>query len=400
MYIKASKRLERSAGWKYSTQRFLINRLSEISALKKSVDSGTYKPGKGTEFRIRENGHERVIQAMRPADSVLQADEILIPRLQHYLIYDNGASIKGKGISFTRRRFEEHLHWHYRRYGTKGYVLMIDFRKYFDNIRHDVVMQMIASKIHDPDVLKLAQKVFDTYKVDVSYSADPDIIDHVFNSLEYQKIPDRLKTGKRYMAKSIGIGSQIRQIIGVFYPTPIDNYCKTVCGLHCYDAYMDDRIIIHPSKGYLKELLKEITKIAGQLGIHINNRKTQIIKLSHGFTWLKTRYILTGSGKIIRKIPRDCVTRERRKLKALARMAREDEISWGVVREQYNAWRGDKKWYNAYHTLLRMDKLYREVTNDEQKRTKHGVGSTDHKPARKAHGKYQRNWRLENRKNI
>ena len=341
-----------------------MNRLTELSALKKDVDAGRYEPQNGTSFHTVENGHERIITAMRPRDAVLQhalADEIMIPTLKKYLIHDSGASLKGKGIAFTRRRFEEHLRWHYRRYGTEGYILMIDFRKYFDNIRHDTALRLISEKIHDERVMELIRKIFDSYRIDVSYSDDADIDDEVFDSLAYQRIPKSLKTGKRYIHKSIGIGSQISQIVGIFYPTRIDTYCKTIKGIHCYDVYMDDRVIIHPSKEYLKDLLKEIEDIAGKLGIFINHRKTQIVKLSHGFTWLKTRYILTASGKIIRKIPRKSVTRERRAMKHMAKLAGNHEIEWDDLKEQYKSWRGDKKRYNAYYTLKNMDKLYKEL---------------------------------------
>lgn len=371
-YIRACKRLEKSAGWKYSAQQYLMNRLTELAALKKDVDSGTYEPQKGTPFHAVENGHERIITAMRPRDAVFQhalADEIMIPALKKYLIHDSGASLKGKGIAFTRRRFEEHLRWHYRRYGTNGYILMIDFRKYFDNIRHDTAIQLISEKIRDKQVMELIGKIFDSYRVDVSYSDEADIDDEVFDSLAYQRLTKDVKTGRRYMRKSIGIGSQISQIVGVFYPTDIDTYCKTVKRLHCYDVYMDDRIVIHPSKAYLNGLLKEIEAMAGKLGIFINHKKTQIVKLSHGFTWLKTRYILTLSGKIIRKIPRKSVARERKVIKHMAALAKSGEIPWGELENQYKSWRGDKERYNAYHTLKSMDRLYREVTGKWQKTT-------------------------------
>ncbi len=50
----------------------------------------------------------------------------------------------------------------------------------------------------------------------------------------------------------------------------------------------------------------------------LHPEKTQIIKISHGITSLKTKYLLTDSGKVIRRIPHDTVTTERRKLKVLA----------------------------------------------------------------------------------
>lgn len=51
------------------------------------------------------------------------------------------------------------------------------------------------------------------------------------------------------MRKSVGIGSQISQISGVYYPTRIDNYCKIVKGMKYYGRYMDklfDELFIHP----------------------------------------------------------------------------------------------------------------------------------------------------------
>lgn len=383
-FIRGTCRLDRSSGWKQSAQRFLLNRLTEVSALQKSVHDGGYQPDKGGKFRIRENGHERIIHAMTPRDAVLQhvlADEILIPTLRRYLIYDNGASLKGKGISFTRRRFEEHLRWHYRRYGTKGYILLIDFRKYFDNIRHDTALRLVREKVHDDMIMDILRRIFKTYEVDISYRDDEDIEQKVFNSLEYQRISKDLLTGKRYMRKSISIGSQISQIVGVFYPTLIDTYCKTVKQVHCYDAYMDDRIIVHPSKDFLRGILKDIEQIASSLGIFINHRKTQIIKISHGFTWLKTRYILTDTGKVIRKMPRDAARREKRRLKKIMQLVEAGKLTKEQAWAQYKSWRGDKKRYRAHRTLRNMDKLFLREMKRHGRKCKKDAGNPDRNPA-------------------
>ena len=179
--------------------------------------------------------------------------------------------------------------------------------------------------------------------------------------MEYEKIPREAKTGQKFMAKSLGIGSPMAQISGIFMPTLIDTWCKTVRGIHCYDAYMDDRVIIHPSKEYLRGLLKEICQIAQSIGLHVNPRKTQIVKLSHGFTFLKTRYTLTGTGRIIRKLPKDVATRQRRKMKKLARFVREGSMTLQAFDSQYRGWRGDKRRYNASMTLMNMDILYRRL---------------------------------------
>lgn len=168
-------------------------------------------------------------------------------------------------------------------------------------------------------------------------------------------------TGQKFLPKSLGIGSPLSQIAGIFFPTRIDTYCKTVRQLHCYDAYMDDRIILHPDKEYLKRLRGDIEHIAGEMGLFVHPKKTQIIKISHGITFLKTKYLLTDTGRIVRRIPHDTITTERRKLKALARLVAAGKMDYAAFTRQYLSWRGDKEWYNAHRTVRNMDNLYRRL---------------------------------------
>lgn len=361
----AYKRAKRASGWKESTQRYGLNLLRETYYLQKDLRNRTYQQSEGSSFNLCERGHVRLIKALITRDLVMQhslCDNALVPELAKYLIHDNGASLKGKGPSFTRRRFEEHLRWHYRRYGTEGYILKLDFRKYFDNIRHDELKRLMAEKIQDGNVLYALDAILKANEVDVSYSDNPDIINEIFNSLEHGKLDTSVLTGRRFMQKSLGIGSPVSQISGIFFPYRIDNYCKTVKRIHCYDAFMDDRIIIHPSKEFLHNLLREIKDISDKQGIKIHDSKTQIIKLSHGFTFLKTRYILTPSGRIVKKVPKDVIVAQRRKMKKLANFVVRGEITKEAFSNQYKSWRGDKcRYYDAYHTVTNMDKLYRRL---------------------------------------
>ena len=364
--IAGFRRVRKASGWKTATQCFGINMLKEVRSLQRELRGKTYEQGPGSTFKMCEQGHLRLVKALSVRDTVAQhslCEVVLTPTLSAHIIHDNGASLKGKGISFTRRRFEQHLHWHYMRYGLEGYALKIDFRKYFDNIRHDVLRENVGKYVVDENAMRTLEAILKANRIDISFTDDPAYIDKVFNSLEYTELDRRLLTGLRFMEKSMGIGSPTSQISGVFMPTPIDTWCKTVRGIHCYEAYMDDRIIIHPSKEFLKKLLEEIRAIAQKLGLHINMRKTQIVKLSHGFTFLKTKYILTKSGKIIRRIPRDVVVRQRRKMKKLARFVLEGKMTSEAFRNQYKGWRGDKCRYHAWRTIRNMDSLYRRLRN-------------------------------------
>lgn len=362
--IRASRRADAASGWKEPTQRFMLNLLKETRKLQLEIQTGTYRQGAGSEFPLCENGHLRLIKALGIRDLILQhslCDEVLHPSLRRYLIHDNGASLKGKGISFTRRRFDEDLRSFYKEHGRDGYILLIDFRKFFDNIIHSKLADAFNAKMRDAALDSFIRQILKSYEVDVSYTDDEDIESKVFDSLVYAKLDRTLLTGKRFMGKSLGIGSPLSQIAGIFFPTWIDTYCKTVKQVKHYGVYMDDRYAIHSDKSFLHQLLDEIEMLANEMGLHVNRRKTQIVKLSHGFTFLKTKYIITETGYIVKKIPRDVIVRQRRKMKKLAALVEKGEMGVEEFREQYQSWRGDKKRYDAQRALENMEALYRDL---------------------------------------
>ncbi len=318
---------KKGVDWKESVQKYEASVFLNINRLKQKLSDNTYRQKPFFEFDITERGRKRHIKSLHISDRVLQrslCDYVLNPSLYKYLIYDNGASIKGKGVEFSRKRLKVHLRRYYMKYGNKGYVLKIDFSKYFDNIPHDVLIHKISEKVDDEKVIALTS--------------------YLINSFE----------GK----KGVGIGSQLSQTVGIFYPTELDNFCKIVKGCKFYGRYMDDTYIIHNDKQFLRELYSDYRKIAEKLGIVINPRKTQILKLEKGFTFLQMRYVVSESGKIVVIPVYKSITRERQKLKKLHQLYLKGRISKTQIHEQYNSWRGNIIRFSAYKSVRRMDALY------------------------------------------
>ena len=132
---------------------------------------------------------------------------------------------------------------------------------------------------------------------------------------------------------------------------------------------MDDLYLIYEDKEYLKYCLEQIKEKCDEYGIIINLRKTQIVKLSRTFSFLKVRWTLTATGKVIKRLNPDTITRERRKLKKLKALLDEGKITMDIIERQYQSWKGDKGkgkpgkriTFNSYYTLQRMDQLYNEL---------------------------------------
>ncbi len=366
--INAFQATKKGSIWKESVQRYEINLLRNTYILQKALRDGTYKQKDFHEFTLSERGKTRYVKSMHISDRVVQrslCDTILIPKLSHFLIYDNGASIKKKGIDFTRKRLETHLHRFYRKNkSNEGYILQIDFSKFFDNIQHEKLLLMLEKKFQSPSFISFLRKLISSFSIDVSYLSQEEYkncLGALYNSLEYAKIDKSKLTGEKMMGKSVGIGSQISQICGVFFPTQIDNYCKVVKGLKYYGRYMDDVYIIHEDKNYLKKVLDDIKKIAEELGLFINSKKTHIIKLSHGFTFLKIKYNLTETGKIVKRLSADSIIRERKKLKKFKVLNDEGKLSYKDIEMAYRSWRGNALRFHSYKSVKNLDKLYENL---------------------------------------
>lgn len=281
-------------------------------------------------------------------------DEIIMPSLKKYLIYDNGASQKGKGTSFAEKRLKGHLQKFFRRHGNDGYILKMDFEKYFDNIDHEQAEKLLFKYVNCDERLKsFICGAVDTFCLSVD---DETAGKEVINTLE-------IKAGGNILRRSVAIGNPMAQSIGILYAHPADTYCKHVKGCKFYGRYMDDIYVIHQSKDFLKELLAELETVCKENALHINQRKTGIIKLSRGFSFLKKKYTVTGSGKIFVGVTKTAIQREKRRLKKLRRFMADKELE-----NCYMAWRQNLiKRYNCYKKIQHIDNFYGRLKNAKQR---------------------------------
>lgn len=225
----------KASRWKAETMQCSMNFLSVISKKQKELRNRTYKTERQREFIANERGKERAITSTRIEDRIVRhsiCDNVLVPELTPKLIYDNGASVRDKGVDFTRKEFEKHLHMLFNENKCNdGWILFGDFSKYYDNIPHDQLISDVGNVISDEFSMWLYSVIVDASKVDVSGLTDEEVqglMNGVFNSIDYRKA-DFERKGEKYITKSLDIGDQASQISGVFYPTPIDNYlCKLV----------------------------------------------------------------------------------------------------------------------------------------------------------------------------
>ena len=125
---KAFKEVRGVSSWKTSTQRYEADVIMQNLKLQNEVREGRYKQSPMLHFHLNERGKMRDIHAPTVRDRVLQKvvnQDVLLPAIRNYLIYDNAASLEDRGTSFMRKRHLIHLRDFIKKYGD-GYILQID----------------------------------------------------------------------------------------------------------------------------------------------------------------------------------------------------------------------------------------------------------------------------------
>lgn len=329
----AYQKCRRGVAWKASVQNYICQAPLNVYETWEALRAGRAKVGGYHVFDLYERGKKRHIQAVGIRERVIQrclCDYALVPAIEHGFIYDNGASILYKGYDFALRRMVRHLQWHYRHHGNAGYILLFDFKRFFENVSHEVVERVLRRCLDDERIRQLVARIVSAY-------------------------------GDR----GLGLGSQISQTLALATADRLDHVVKTVLRVKCYGRYMDDGYIIHRDKAFLLRCLDAIREACKECGITLNEKKTAIVKLSRGFTFIKVRFLLTDKGKIVRRIYKRSVVKMRKKLKKFRRMIDNGRRTFRDIWPVWVCWRSYAMRFSAWHTINRMWRLFATLFEGE-----------------------------------
>lgn len=277
------------------------------------------------QFMKYEFGKQRLIQAEYFKDRIVQrcfCDYSLIPIFTSKLIYDNSASQVGKGIDFAINRCIEHLRRHIRQYGSEGYILQYDFHHYFANIPKENAHKILRQFYKDVKIRKVAFSMIDKFE------------------------------------EGLGLGSQLSQTFALYYPNRLDHKIKEYYKIKGYGRYMDDGYAISHSKEQLQEVLIYLREWCILNNIPINEDKTQITKLSKGFTFLKKRFIITKTNKIICKIDKKSIYRMKHKLRTLMIKYK---LPLEYIDNIVKSWINSHKKYNCYKQIQNLKQYLKKL---------------------------------------
>ncbi len=196
------------------------NKESNLLQLQDMLLNKTYKTSAYTTFKVYEPKEREVYKLPYFPDRITHhaVMNILEPMFVNCFVTNSYSCIKGKGIHAAANDVKKAL----RDVAGTQYCLKLDIKKFYPNINHDILKQLLRLKIKDNDLLWLLDEIIDS-------------------------------------AEGLPIGNYLSQYFANFYLTYFDHWIKETKAVKYFFRYADDIVILSSNKAYLHNLLAEIS---------------------------------------------------------------------------------------------------------------------------------------------
>ncbi len=328
----------RGVKWKGAVARFRHHWPDEIEKLCSQLHDGSYRERKAKYFIVTEP-KQREIMSIHFRDRVFQRslnDVAIYPQASRSFIADNFACQKGKGTEAARDRLKEFLYQFFRKHGTDGYVLKIDIKGYYPNMDH-----------------KYAETMFRRYMDDETYQLALSVLARLPGDIGYNP------------------GSQIVQIVGITALDSLDHFIKERLRVKYYIRYMDDFILIHHDREYLKACLEEISKRLREIKMDIHPQKTKIQSIKDPILYLGFVYRLTGTGKVVILADPKKIKHEKKKIRRMVMLVRKGELSKRDVDAHFKAYKASARYGNSHNLIYRLNRWYEDLWKEQNEQHNH-----------------------------
>ena len=150
----AAKKAVKSKKSKKTVKKFLENREENLEKLRQDIISGKFRTTPYRTFVIYEPKRRVIYKLPLYPDHIVHHAliNVLGPIWQSFFIKDSFACIPGRGLLHASQRNMRFLK-------RNKYVLQCDIRKFYPSIDHDIIMKIIAHKIHDRRILKILKEI-------------------------------------------------------------------------------------------------------------------------------------------------------------------------------------------------------------------------------------------------
>lgn len=268
---------------------FEIDYENNLVKLCDEINNGTYHIGKSIAF-IVDKPVKREIFAADFRDRVVH--HLIIGKLNHLFekqfIHDSYSCRVGKGTHFGIQRIDRFIRQCSVNYNKDCYILKLDLQGFFMSINKNILFtkleQFIKEKYQSTDkdlLIKLCKQII------FNDSTKNCIIKG--NKSDWDNLPHTKSLFHSQPNCGLPIGNFTSQVFANFYMDSFDHYCKHDLKIRYYGRYVDDFVIVHEDKEYLKKLIPILSEyLQTELQVTIHPKKIYLQHYSKGVKFLGT----------------------------------------------------------------------------------------------------------------
>ncbi len=241
---------------RYDVQVFSLNLMDNILQLHQELASKTYEHGGYYDFFINDP-KPRHIHKASVRDRLLHHAiyRILYPFFDRTFIADSFSCRINKGTHKALDRFRGFASEVSKNNTKTCWILKCDIRKFFENIDHKILIDILKSYISDGEIIWLIERVIQ------SFSKRP--------------------------GKGLPLGNLTSQLFVNIYMNEFDQFVKHKLKSRYYVRYADDFIILSQKRGWLSSLLLSIQDfLREKLRLTIHPQKIFLKTFASGVDYL------------------------------------------------------------------------------------------------------------------
>lgn len=293
----------------------------------------------------------RIVMSQEIEDKIINhlvAEYILVKTFENKYPESMCATRIGKGTHYGIKLLKKYLNEMKSKYDN-FYILKLDISKYFYSIDHEVLKKIVSSKIKDQDSLNIINNIIDSTNKPYINEKIKNLKETRINYLKRINASEKLIKEVEEIplyeyGKGVPIGDQTSQAFGLIYLYEINHFIKEKLHIKYLINYMDDFIIIHHNKQYLKYCLKEIkTKLENEYKLKLNNKKTKIDSIKNSIDFLGFNFYIKNN-KIIMKIRNNTKKKFKKRIKNL-KLLKENKL---ISKKKYNMFLAGYKGHLSY----------------------------------------------------
>jgi len=232
--------------------KFSLNLTDNIFGLHADLVNKKYKHSLYTAFKITDP-KARDIHKASVRDRLLHHAiyRILYPYFDSKFIFDSYSCRIGKGTHKAINRFRDFGRKSSQNNTKTVWILKCDIKKFFANIDHEILKNILAKNINDADLLWLLNQIIDSFN------------------------------------PGLPLGNLTSQLLVNIYMNEFDQFIKRKLKVKYYIRYADDFVVFSQDKTYLQNLISEISNFLEKgLRLKLHPDKVFIKTLASGVDFL------------------------------------------------------------------------------------------------------------------